>query len=128
MVSLNLESGTGGAAPSPVTAPLSVALTAVLAAGASIDLDAPAVAGATGQIMGAHVASSVGAKWEVKTFDGGVEVTQDVIITERDGVTWQPPDKAFITVATGGLFRVTVTNRDSANAASVYVTIFWNET
>lgn len=107
-----------------------------LGAGSSDDLDGSTIAAMhTGKLCAVSVASSVACKWEIKTRDGGIELTMAVIFTGGlmggcATAMWTPPDKHFCSLQGNGIdenFRVTVTNLDGDNAADAYATIFWDE-
>lgn len=114
-----------------VTLPVKSVLSQInLAAGASVDLDAANVPlNTTAKLLKVHVASSVAAKWEIRTRVNGVVATHDIIITEPGSYPWTPPDEEFIAIQGGAAsnFRITVTNRDAFNAADVYATVYWDE-
>lgn len=122
----------------PVSLSVDYVTSAALAAGASVDLDAATIAGASiGKLMRVLVGSSVPCKWEIKTRDGAVEVIKAVLFTS--GVTggrpsdhYVPASKEGVTLAGAGVdenFRVTVTNlgTQAAEAADVHATIEWDE-
>jgi len=80
------------------------------------------------------LSSSVACKWLLKTFDGSVETSFDIIYTSglqgKPTEAWETPDPSFILqVGTGGtqLFRVAVTNLDRSNAADAHATFYWDE-
>ncbi len=109
-----------------------------LAIGSSVDLDAATIAAATtGKLMSVEVGSTVACMWEIKTRNGGVEVTRAVVFTSgltggRPSRKFTPPHKDYITLAGAGVdenFRVTVTNLGNQvlEAADVHATILWDE-
>lgn len=106
-----------------------------LASGASVDLDGTTISAATtGKLMQVVVASSVAAKWIVKTRDGAVEVELATLYTSgvagKPTEMWAPPTKDFGTLAGNGIdenFRITVTNLDSVFAGDVAASIAWDE-
>lgn len=115
---------------------LSTVSSSNLAAGASVHLDAATIpAATTGKLLQITVASSLPAKWVIKTRDGAVEVIIATIFTS--GVTggrptdiWGASSKEMVSLAGAGVdenFRVTATNLDKFQAADVYSTIEWDE-
>ena len=117
----------------PTLAARTAGSSVALAVGASDDIDGATIpSGVTGKLMGVTLASSGAAKWEIKTRDGGVEITIDVVLTGgfyMPTFMWKPPHKDFATLAGAGVnenFRITVTNLDTF-AADYYATMFWDE-
>ncbi len=110
-----------------------------LVAGTSVDLDGSTISAATtGKLLRVIVGSSIPCRWDVKTHDGGVEVTRAVLYTS--GITggipswdYEPKSKDGITLAGAGVdenFRVTVTNLGTLATledADVHATIEWDE-
>lgn len=122
--------------PLQVVSPVRDVLSAAnLAAGANVDLDGTTIAaGHTGKLMGVTVASSVAAKWQIKSRDGAVELTFATVFTGglsgKATEQWTPPDKRFTILLGNAIdenFRVTVTNLDFAKAADMHSTLFWDE-
>lgn len=122
----------------PVSVMSDYVTSSALAAGASVDLDGTTIAGSsTGKLLQVTVGSSVPCKWEIKTRDGAVLVTQAVIFTSgitggRPTIRWTPKSKEGITLAGAGVdenFRVTATNlgTKAIEAADVHATIEWDE-
>jgi len=102
----------------------------------SDDLDGtPIASGKTGKLLKVTVASSVAAKWVVKTRDGAVEVILGTIYTS--GVSggsptgfYKPESKDSDILVGAGVdenFRVTVTNLDAKRPADFSATIEWDE-
>lgn len=117
----------------PTLAARTAGSSVALAVDASADIDGATIpSGVTGKLMGVTLASSGAAKWEIKTRDGGVEVTIDVVLTGgfyMPTFPWRPPHKDFATLAGAGVdenFRITVTNLDTF-ASDFYATMFWDE-
>jgi len=120
-----------------VTVPKTDSLTsAALAASATVTVQGTQVAsGKTGKVMGFTASSSVPCKVELHTvLNNGAGVIKVVLFTSaaNPSVTYNPPDKGFITQAesvTAGFdgFAVKWTNLDTVLAADVYATVFWDE-
>jgi len=125
-----------GPAWEPEVRPVSQPLSQInLAAGAVVDLDTFNIT-EDSELVKVNVASSVACKWEIKTVHDGIVSTEDTLITDPGSGVWDSPlAKGYFTYGNfvklpGGPasnFRITVTNLDSANAANVYATVYWNE-
>jgi hypothetical protein len=105
---------------------------ASVAAGGQVDLDASQISsGLTGKLMQVIIASSVPFKAELKTVTNAVG--SGVLVTWIDrSVDTTFVNKKFITVAENvgagiDTFRLTITNLDTAEAADVYATFFYDE-
>ncbi len=121
--------------PISLVSPQYSALTsAALADAASVDLDASTIpASTTGKLVAVTVASSVPCRWEIKSRDGGVELTFAVLFTTALSATadWVSPDKRFTVLLGNGVdenFRVSVANlAGDGRAGDVYASVFWDE-
>ncbi len=122
----------------PVSPNLDYITSSDLAVDASVNLDAATIQAATvGKLMSVEVGSTAPCMWEIKTRDGGVEVTRAVVFTSgltggRPSRKFTPPHKDYITLAGAGVdenFRVTATNLGNQvlEAADVHATILWDE-
>ena len=111
------------------------ATVAGLAAGGSTDLDSAQIAsGATGKLIAILLWSSVACKGQVQTVLNAVASSDKAVFGCVAGIpSWLTlPSREFITQAenaTAGFdgFRVRVTNLETAQAADVYVTFFYDE-
>lgn len=126
----------GGDVPTPTLPIVDPQSSSDLAAGDSVNLESTAIAdGSAGKLQQITLSSSVPAKWVIKKSVSGVDTTLDVVFTSgNSGQTpsheWEPPHQDYTEITGNGadiFFRVTATNLDARNAASVYVTFFINE-
>jgi hypothetical protein len=108
---------------------------AVLAAGASTDLDSAQVSvGKTAKLVGVVMASSVALKGVLKTVANAVESADLAVFFSRPGeaAALPQPDKRFFAAAHdagAGFdgFRLSVTNLDTGQAADAYATFYYDE-
>ena len=105
---------------------------ASVAAGGQVDLDATQISsGLTGKLVQVIISSSVPFKAELKTVTNAVASGTLVTWINRH-VDCTFAHKKFITVAQNAgagvdTFRVAITNLDTASAADVYATFFYDE-
>ena len=108
------------------------ATSASLAAGGEVDLDATQITSAlTGKLVQIIITSSIPFRAQLKTVTNAVASAALVTWIDRH-VDCTFAHKKFITVAQNAgagidTFRVTITNLDTASAADVYATFFYDE-
>ena len=108
------------------------ATSATLAAGGQVDVDATQItSGLTGKLIQLVLTASIPFKAELKTVTNGVASGALVTWIDRH-VDFTVASKKFLTVAENAgvgidTFRITFTNLDTAEAADVYATFFYDE-
>jgi hypothetical protein len=118
-------------AGAPTTPKFSAKTSAALGAGASVDLTHYVTSGKTGQLAGLDLTSTVPMRVAVNTELTGAKTVRIVLFTQPYlAMQWRAPFKTFITQASADAtsgFSVTIKNMDSAVAADVYSTGYWDE-
>lgn len=119
------------ASQAPVLPKFSAKTSAALGAGASVDLTHYVTSGKTGQLAGIDVSSTVPLKVIINTELTASKTTRVVLFQQPyTPLQWRSPYKTYITQASADAtsgFSVTIKNMDSAVAADVYSTGYWDE-
>lgn len=131
---LQVDVITGGGSSTPTAPKVVRATSAAVAAGATATLASTQISSTkTGKLAKVVVTASVATKADLQTVLNGVGTTVATFFVPANAAyTLDTPHLNYITQAesaTAGFdgFQVIVTNNDTANAADLYATFFWDE-
>lgn len=119
------------ASGAPTLPKFSAKTSSALGAGSSVDLTHYVTSGKTGRLAGIDVTATVPLRVAINTEVTASKTVRVVLFTQPYMVVqWRPPFATYITQASADAtsgFSVTIKNMDSAVAADVYSTGFWDE-